>query len=220
MAQWLATIGYPNFGKPLAGSTNYMSAYGRDGTLMRAPNQTPSRRAESSEKLMGPAAGAVETADEANARRDAEHRLTKAGEEMGAENRIPQERMQDLRPFKLNTNFYSQPVLGEDLREAIYDMVVEQGKSVRATSAWFNVTMERVAAVVRMKTMERDWVKQVSFSLFPFRSNASAYPYMMKEKKFDWSLRHPSGTWFTFQPTSLTPISSYLLLPNSPQANS
>jgi hypothetical protein len=68
----------------------------------------------------------------------------------------------DLTPFPLNKHFMSQPVLSEEFREVLYLKVVEEKMSVRSVSAEYGVSMERVAAVVRMKQMERDWVQQVS----------------------------------------------------------
>jgi len=67
------------------------------------------------------------------------------------------------RPFPLNLFFKSKSVLSENFKEAIYERVVVKGDTVLAASAFFNVSVERVAAVVRMKQMERDWLKQVRF---------------------------------------------------------
>jgi len=64
-----------------------------------------------------------------------------------------------LRPFPENNAFISQPVLSEELREIIYLKVVRDGLTVRTVSTLMGVSMERVGAVVRMKQMERDWVK-------------------------------------------------------------
>ena len=73
-----------------------------------------------------------------------------------------------LRPFPENPSFVSQPVLSEELREIIYLKVVRDGLTVRTVSTLMGVSMERVGAVVRMKQMERDWVKDVSFLPFFF----------------------------------------------------
>lgn len=71
---------------------------------------------------------------------------------------------QNLRPFPHNSAFQSQPVLSEELREMIYLKVVRDQLTVRTVSTLMGVSMERVGAVVRMKQMERDWVKDVSSS--------------------------------------------------------
>ena len=68
------------------------------------------------------------------------------------------------RPFPLNLNFVSEPVLSEDLREEIFRRVVVLKKSVRAVSVELKVDMRRVAAVVRLVSLERQWRSQVSFS--------------------------------------------------------
>ena len=68
------------------------------------------------------------------------------------------------RPFPLNPNFVSEPVLSEELREEIFRRVVVQKKSVRAVSVELKVDMRRVAAVVRLVSLERQWRSQVSFS--------------------------------------------------------
>jgi len=90
--------------------------------------------------------------------------LEKAADKESAsqsESQLPRERLSDLRPFPANTVFWSQPVLSEELREMLYVRVKEQGRSIRQVSADFKVSMERVAAVVRMKQMERDWLAKV-----------------------------------------------------------
>lgn len=69
---------------------------------------------------------------------------------------------EDLIPFPLNETFQSQPVLSEAFREDIYLKVAEHKMTVRSVSVGSGVSMERVAAVVRMKQMERDWLQQVS----------------------------------------------------------
>jgi hypothetical protein len=74
-------------------------------------------------------------------------------------------RSPNARPFPLNRDFVSESVLSEELREAIYLQVVEDKKTVRSVSSELNVSMERVGAVVRMKQMERDWLRQVSTPL-------------------------------------------------------
>lgn len=64
-------------------------------------------------------------------------------------------------PFSLNPAFRSFPVLSDTLREAIYTRVVKKGRTVRSVSAELNVNMDRVAAVVRLKSIEKTWIEQV-----------------------------------------------------------
>jgi len=70
-------------------------------------------------------------------------------------------------PFPLNHAFRSHPVLSEELKEEIYSRVMEGGGSVRAVSAGLGVSLERVAAVVRLKAVEKEWIKEVGGRL-PF----------------------------------------------------
>lgn len=63
-------------------------------------------------------------------------------------------------PFPLNPAFRSFPVLSEELKDQIYARV-KGGKSVRIVSAELGVSMERVAAVVRLKEIEKRWIKEV-----------------------------------------------------------
>lgn len=84
------------------------------------------------------------------------------------EARLPPESTEDLRPFPLNRYFVSERVLSEELREMLYVHVKEKGRTIRQVSADFKVSLERVAAVVRMKQMERDWLAKVRTHRLPF----------------------------------------------------
>lgn len=64
-------------------------------------------------------------------------------------------------PFPLNRNFSSQSVLSEELREEIWARVVLGRKSVKVVSAELGVDMNRVGAVVRLKTVEKEWMRKV-----------------------------------------------------------
>jgi len=64
-------------------------------------------------------------------------------------------------PFPLNHAFRSHPVLSEELKEEIYSRIMEGGNSVRAVSAGLGVSLERVAAVVRLKAVEKQWINEV-----------------------------------------------------------
>lgn len=65
-------------------------------------------------------------------------------------------------PFPNNQEFKSQPVLSEEARETIWKSVMVEGLPLKAVSARFSVDMRRVAAVVRMKEIEKRWEKSVS----------------------------------------------------------
>ncbi|ODM15543.1 hypothetical protein SI65_09146 [Aspergillus cristatus] len=64
------------------------------------------------------------------------------------------------RPFPLNQNFVSEPILSEEMRAEIYKRVTQDKKSVRAVSIELKVDMRRVAAVVRLMEMEKAWRSQ------------------------------------------------------------
>lgn len=61
------------------------------------------------------------------------------------------------RPFPSNPAFISQPVLSEEARELIWKKVMINWEGVKAVSAELGVDQRRVAAVVRMKEVEKDW---------------------------------------------------------------
>lgn len=84
---------------------------------------------------------------------------------------LPQQKERDVDgpetvyPFPNNREFKSQPVLSEDARETIWKSVMVEGLPLKAVSARFSVDMRRVAAVVRMKEIEKRWEKSVSSHL-------------------------------------------------------
>ncbi|KAF8457536.1 eukaryotic mitochondrial regulator protein-domain-containing protein [Terfezia claveryi] len=63
-------------------------------------------------------------------------------------------------PFPMNSVFPSTPVVSDELANEVYSRVVEGGKSVRMVSAELNVSLQRVAAIVRLKTIEKRWEKE------------------------------------------------------------
>jgi hypothetical protein len=68
-------------------------------------------------------------------------------------------------------------VLSQELREEIYRQVADRGADITSVSAAFGVDIRRVAAVVRLMAVEKQWVAEVStsgFILFP-----SPRPQMM-----------------------------------------
>jgi hypothetical protein len=74
-------------------------------------------------------------------------------------------------PFPANPNFKSENVLSEKSREEIWRRVVKQGEAIKAVSANFGVDMRRVAAVVRLKEVEKAWQREVSYIFPPFSSS-------------------------------------------------
>ncbi|KAF2151257.1 hypothetical protein K461DRAFT_280048 [Myriangium duriaei CBS 260.36] len=69
------------------------------------------------------------------------------------------EEEEERRPYPLNKHFISQAVLSDELKDVIYEKVVIKGQSVSSVSADLNVDMRRVAAVVRLKEVEKKWAK-------------------------------------------------------------
>lgn len=63
--------------------------------------------------------------------------------------------------FPENKNFKVDPVLSDDFKDKIYEMVMQKNFSVRAVSMLHGVSLERVAAVVRLKQIERDMLAEV-----------------------------------------------------------
>lgn len=100
---------------------------------------------------------------------EAEEKLTKQSTKQEEEDgKLPPETAEDLRPFPLNQYFRSQPVLSEELREAIYQRVKKDGATVSLASVEFGVSNERVGAVVRLKQMEKEWIAQGKTLAMPY----------------------------------------------------
>jgi hypothetical protein len=143
MFQWLRGPGKV-FKHPLPGSTNYLSAYDPKGQLYRkADSKAQGGRNEGEED---------EDGSFGNSQKD----MNLAGPEP-----IPIEGPTDLKPYPLNPGFTSQPVLAEDIKEAIFKDVSSGVMTVREASERYKVEMSRVGAVVRLKSVESNWKKEV-----------------------------------------------------------
>ncbi|KAI9887745.1 MAG: hypothetical protein M1823_000386 [Watsoniomyces obsoletus] len=66
----------------------------------------------------------------------------------------------ELRPFPNNIHFRSPPVLDEETREEIWRRVMQEKKTVRNVSVELGVDMNRVGAVVRLKEVEKQWIRE------------------------------------------------------------
>lgn len=66
------------------------------------------------------------------------------------------------RPFPLNRQFKSETVLDDRAREVIWEKVMRDGEPIKAVSAELGVDIRRVAAVVRLKEVEKNWINTVS----------------------------------------------------------
>ncbi|KAF2858956.1 hypothetical protein K470DRAFT_220214 [Piedraia hortae CBS 480.64] len=74
--------------------------------------------------------------------------------------KLPAERRSDLRPYPQNPYFRSEPVLSEEFRELIYDLVVNHKHDIVSLAAGFSIDTRRVAAVARLKAVEKQWEAQ------------------------------------------------------------
>ncbi len=146
------------FREPLPGSTNYLGAYDKSGRLIRASERLAESRKEQKKDEFGG------EDDEALANGAGAGQQTKKEDATARAQSIPPETLEDLMPFPLNPYFRSQSVLSDAFRNEIYRRVVSEGKTVREVSMLLGVEMSRVAAVVRLKTVEQNWVKEVSKS--------------------------------------------------------
>ncbi|KAJ8106027.1 hypothetical protein OPT61_g9815 [Boeremia exigua] len=171
--------------EPLPDSTNYLGAYDRYGNLVRAgPGYQrgaakPKEKGEAQLTETKNEAASTEETKTPEGQESLEELETAARKEEAAQKKqkqddstLPPETAEDLRPFPQNPYFRSQPVLSEELREAIYQRVKRDGATVSLASVEFGVSNERVGAVVRLKQMEKEWIAQVclcssSFALFP-----------------------------------------------------
>lgn len=144
-----------------------MSAYDRSGNLVRAKRQ---RERDEEEVVSLDDEPRIRADEESRGLDEVEHEQRFAARQaardrkadLDARGGVPRERQSDLRPYPLNENFRSQPVLSESFRETIYEQVVERGIDVSTVSAAFGVDIRRVAAVARLKTIEKKWVTEVS----------------------------------------------------------
>lgn len=78
--------------------------------------------------------------------------------------RAIEEDMRPRKPFPANFNFFSEPILSEELRNEVYEQVVKKKKSVRAVSVEYGIDMRRVGAVVRLVELEKRSRAQVNIS--------------------------------------------------------
>ena len=163
MFRWLNGPGAV-FRHPLPGSTNYLNAYDRDGNLIRAPNQSPGKteqkKEEEDDEINEDEDEEIDDDGEIVPKKTEEKKRVEVKETKEGP-RLPKEKAEDLRPFPMNRQFRSQPVLSEELKDAIYEEIMEKGQSVRSVSADLGVEMNRVGAVVRLKAVEKEWEKQV-----------------------------------------------------------
>ncbi|TGJ83332.1 hypothetical protein E0Z10_g5410 [Xylaria hypoxylon] len=73
---------------------------------------------------------------------------------------LPSRRREDDtdKPFPLNPYFKSARVLDERAREVVWEKIMRDGETIKAVSAEFGIDIRRVAAIVRLKEVEKDWI--------------------------------------------------------------
>lgn len=179
MYDWLNGPG-AKLRNPLPSSTNYLGAYDKYGNLIRASDQAQSKRRRDGEEASSSEDGGLEARIEPEV-------------EAQDEDALPPESREDLQPFPLNRHFYSQPVLSEELREKIYDEVVVRNTPISVVSSSYKVTMERAAAVVRLKTIEKQWEAQEKPMAKPYsRAVLSMLPTTGLATDLKWQPAHES----------------------------
>jgi hypothetical protein len=94
------------------------------------------------------------------------------------------------RPFPHNPLFKSHPVLDENAREQVWNRVIRQGETIKAVSAELGVDITRVAAIVRLKEVEKDWLAKVSrfLEVLVLCFQSCPFPYDDIQQKFSISL--------------------------------
>lgn len=89
------------------------------------------------------------------------------------------------KPFPFNPTFISQTILSEEAREEIYQRVFTNDEPIKVVSADLNVDHRRVAAVVRMKEIEKEWERQVCLTAFFPLASKTSFSYDDPKQKFD-----------------------------------
>ncbi|CAD0081846.1 unnamed protein product [Aureobasidium vineae] len=195
MFSWLNGPGRV-FREPLPGSTNYLGAYDRSGNLMRL------RAGAEQENDQENKVDVSKLNDEEKAQYEKEK------EEKAAEDRnsLPRERASDLRPYPLNNDFRSQSVLSEELREEIYKKIVDEKVDLSTVSALYGVDMRRVAAVVRLKTIERNWASEGKKLATPYHD---AILQMVPQTRFNRKLLEDPKKSITHESINDLPVHPY-----------
>lgn len=84
-------------------------------------------------------------------------------------------RYEKQRPFPTNPGFRIAKVLNERARQTIWTKIMQEGETIKAVSAEYGIDVRRVAAVIRLQEVEKDWVKQVSTRLIITRPHCRSY---------------------------------------------
>ncbi|KAI0162243.1 eukaryotic mitochondrial regulator protein-domain-containing protein [Xylariaceae sp. FL1272] len=63
-------------------------------------------------------------------------------------------------PFPINKHFVSHPVLDDAARELVWEKIMRRGETIKSVSAEYGIDIRRVAAIVRLKEVEKDWISR------------------------------------------------------------
>jgi hypothetical protein len=186
MFEWLNGVGKVHK-NPLPNGTNYLSAYDQHGKLVRSKRDRGSRPidvipVEQEQEVQ--AQEEEDGLDEAERKARFDKREALRAQKYEKELEAPKESGRDLAPFPLNRDFKSEAVLSERLRDEIYRQVVVRQMDIKTISAAFGVDTRRVAAVVRLKTIENQWQEQVSDQITLFASTGTTTP-LHEEQNID-----------------------------------
>ncbi|THZ49787.1 hypothetical protein D6C90_03162 [Aureobasidium pullulans] len=195
MFSWLNGPGRV-FREPLQGSTNYLSAYDRSGNLLRL-RYGAEQENEEEDKI-----DESKLSDEEKAKRIEE----KEAKEKEDRHKMPKERASDLRPYPLNNDFRSQSILSEELREELYKKIIDEKVDLSTVSALYGVDMRRVAAVVRLKAIEKNWVSEGKKLATPY---AEAVMQMVPQTHFNRKLLEDPKKNFSHESINDLPVHPY-----------
>ena len=141
MFAWLNGAG-DAFREPVPNSTNYLSAYAKNGRRLNDRNKPQG----------GPGRHGDGQSEDSRALGDAAQNDSK---------RPDAQATKDLMPFPLNPHFISQSVLSEELRLEVWKRVQVDKKPVRQVSVELGIDMRRVGAVVRLVEVEKKMIAEV-----------------------------------------------------------
>lgn len=147
---------------PFPGSTNYLGAYDKFG-VRRSGRRGQKEQSEDNEQDKEQEEGEENDPDEVTNEAQ-EQQTSKKADPVGEKHFQPNgdpSKIRELKVYPLNQYFISQPVLSEQLRDKIYQDVVEKGSTVAQASITWQIDMRRVAAVVRLKAVEKQWIAEV-----------------------------------------------------------
>lgn len=75
--------------------------------------------------------------------------------------RMGPEYVETSNPFINNPSFKVARVLNERARELVWQKVIRDGETIKGVAAEYGIDIRRVAAVIRLKEVEKDWEKKV-----------------------------------------------------------